>query len=275
MSHQNYLKRTEFVPFAPTEPGGQVHIHHCKEGKNNDRLYIKLTDDGRTVLAYCHHCGARGAASADSHAIPTFRPYRRSVRRIEKELPWDASCVLSDWETEAKLWISKYEITEFEVKEYEICYSPINHQIFFSRRKQDGTFGFMQSRLLRGDGPKYITHKLAFDEPSIYFLGNLLANKAILVEDFVSAVKCARHNVCAIPLLGTNLRETVLAEMLKHNFKEVLIYLDNDNKQVVANSNKLLMRLRNLYNNVIIVPWVKDPKSCTDKELKGLIEHGI
>ena len=52
------LEHDEFVPYAPDEPG-TVHIHHCKTGNNNDRLYITRKDDD-SIVAYCHHCGASG-----------------------------------------------------------------------------------------------------------------------------------------------------------------------------------------------------------------------
>jgi len=52
------LSKDEFVQYAPEEPG-TVHVHHCKEGSNNDRLYVTRKEDG-TILAYCHHCGASG-----------------------------------------------------------------------------------------------------------------------------------------------------------------------------------------------------------------------
>lgn len=56
------------MPFAPTSVGVEVHIHHCKTGRGNDRLYIKRDYDG-TVVGYCHHCGARGRHSPGTKGV--------------------------------------------------------------------------------------------------------------------------------------------------------------------------------------------------------------
>ena len=55
------LKRDDFVDSAPNVRGEQVHIHHCKGGKNNDKLYIRRNEDD-SIVAYCHHCNQRGYA---------------------------------------------------------------------------------------------------------------------------------------------------------------------------------------------------------------------
>ena len=54
----NNLSQEDFVPFAPKIVGEQIHRHHCRQGKGNDKLYIKRNENG--IVAYCFHCGKSG-----------------------------------------------------------------------------------------------------------------------------------------------------------------------------------------------------------------------
>ena len=54
-----WLKKNDFVPYSPTHAGTN-QVHHCKTGVDNDRLFVTRLEDGLTVVAFCHHCGAKG-----------------------------------------------------------------------------------------------------------------------------------------------------------------------------------------------------------------------
>jgi hypothetical protein len=62
------------LPSEPMLLDETIHVHHCKQGRNNDRFYITRKQDG--YVYYCHHCGASGFSPASGMA-PT-----KSLKRI-------------------------------------------------------------------------------------------------------------------------------------------------------------------------------------------------
>ena len=74
-----WLNPSDYVDMAPESPG-TVNIFHCKQGPGNDRLYITRKEDGN-IVAYCHHCGSRGA-----HRVAGQRAFsRREQNKLLEE----------------------------------------------------------------------------------------------------------------------------------------------------------------------------------------------
>ncbi len=116
-----------------------------------------------------------------------------------------------------------------------------------------------------------MTHRLDFEFPEIYLFGGGFGDTVALVEDYVSAIKLARY-MPTVPLFGVNLREHILDFLLKRKFANVLIYLDNDNPQVVVKRTQLHCRLQLLFDCVKLITWEYDPKACSDEQLRSLAQ---
>ncbi len=42
----NKLRKDEWEHLIPDTVGKQIHTYHCKQGKGNDKLYIKRLNNG-------------------------------------------------------------------------------------------------------------------------------------------------------------------------------------------------------------------------------------
>ena len=99
------LSRSEFVPYAPKDRGGQTHIHHCKQGHNNDRLYIRRNED-ESIVAYCHHCGKSGYSFPDNTQIRKAKDVHIHTWRALNQV------AQVDKKTSEKLGIKKTALTQ-------------------------------------------------------------------------------------------------------------------------------------------------------------------
>jgi hypothetical protein len=97
--------------------------------------------------------------------------------------------------------------------------------------------------------------------------GSVTEHHVFIVEDTLSAIKCARV-ADAIAILGSSLSDAVVARI--KDYETYVLYLDNDNNQVLRNRMKMAARLRN-FGQVIVVRDMADPKERTAEELRGLL----
>lgn len=289
----DYLDKDEFVPFAPSERGGETHVHHCKKGKNNDRLYIKRTDDD-SIIAYCHHCGKRGISKLDGvRNISNFRSSKdkdlnRGVSN-HLRLPTDYEKDFTKWPKEAKAWPMKYGITEDELNANHIGYSPYFARVVLPCFDEEGTLSQFQTRKIDGIDTtaryqrptKYDTYIKRGSSPfnrlfRAKFTGLrskhlYMDSTCCLVEDALSAIKCARFVEGSIALNGTSLDTGSILTLSKH-YDDFIIFLDNDNPQVKKSQTKLKRRLELVCKGkVTIVYSDKDPKELSNRKLKEVL----
>lgn len=278
----------------------QIKIHHCKTGYQNDRLYIKRTEDG--YLFHCFHCGGSGSIttrkSFSKEKIEKTREYLSDSRRIYKPKPTDSSCHDKGHHKEkrmghdrdggendkrdrpitlprdiqgyesfprwAKQWLFKYGIKVEEIKKYGIVYNPSNNRVFLPAFGTRGGLAGLTSRGEIGTVPKYYTKRSNTDSWLHYGTGNSL----FICEDILSAIKLARYYK-AYPLLGTDINDKQFKYCLD-NSDNIAIYLDNDNAIVKRKALKLYKRFSN-YKPTKLITIERDPKELSDSELKGLL----
>jgi len=272
------LDPSEFMEHAPLINGAQVHINHegCPEGLDRKkRLYIKRLPDN-TVLAYCHHCGSSGYYTDKITNIHS----KNRIQAIAKDpkdlrLPIDTEVNQSVWPTTARAWLLKYGITEKEIKNHGIVYSPSVDRLLFPIY-MDGNYVGWQGRSFAKDGdvPKYLT-TVDSDNPSgncgVYKHG-LDSSTAVLVEDIISAIKVSR-TTDAIALLGSHPTPEVI-NWIANRYKNTYIWLDNDKPEVIKQQNKLASLFKVLVSGrVELILTSKDPKDHSDNEIKGYIKY--
>ena len=271
------LKLKEFVPFAPSGRGEQIHIHHCKQGYHNDRLYIRRNEDD-SIIAYCHHCGKRGYSFSNSTPIrkaeEVFRErdlYKSAssstvgrVRQQDLRKTWDRENI-SYSRCRAILQESKFLVKSLLTQEildkYEV--KVINDRICFPIFD---TSGELQVVLGRGTNPKWLIEWVKSDR-CYNPLGT--GNICVVVEDKVSAIRLAECGYSALPCLSSSLRNTLLPSLEKYG--KIIVWLDNDNHQVLSNRVKIMNKVKLINDNV----WVciaKQPKDLSDKDINACIE---
>ena len=278
----NKLVRSEFVPYAPKDRGVQIHIHHCKQGHNNDRLYIRRNED-ESIVAYCHHCGKSGYSFSDNLQIRTAKEvHKQTWRHGKSSFESSNACGHQDFR---KTWDKKdraykrhranYKEQPFLIKslinqelidKYEI--KQIGDRVYFPIFDQAGKN--LKVVLGRGENPKWLVEWLC-DDKTYNPIGS--GDTCVVVEDVVSAIRLAECGYSALPCLSSSLRDSLLPKL--ENYGTIVVWLDNDNSQVLSNTLKIRNKVLLINDNVIICRG-KQPKDMNDSDiLKYLNNMGV
>lgn len=277
-----YLDKCEFVPFAPAHVG-TVNKHHCKHGKDNDKLFITRCDDGYTILAYCHHCDYRGKFDErDTLTVEQIQSFTPVPKDNDKYvMPTNTQMIGTAGTVMAEDWIIKAGVSVEEAWNHGIVWSPWLKRVVIPVYTF-GQLSVMQTRRIMFDdkGPKYCNYKNFEGLPFRSFTRDVtkinlilkqvkkvpLRKRVVLVEDALSCIRVGRHLPC-VALMGTHLSDVVLAYLIKRGFTEFNVFLDDDNPEVKMKQQDLYRRLR-LFGDVhVIHSGGVDPK-----EMK---EHGL
>lgn len=302
MTDKVYLKKDEFVPYA-TDEEGTVHIHHCKGGTGNDSLYITRKEDG-SIVAFCHHCSARGShrvlgsraiqgrdkngratgisgtttresetADAGSGGLGhtgDSAASRSSVRANELDfLHHTGTRTPEDWPDHAKKWVLEYGLTYGQVVTAGMVYiggDLVGDDAIAYPLEAKGAY---QVRHFDGKLKYEIVGKA---DARIYYKEGQIAQPLVFVEDVRSAMKVSSY-ANAIPLLSTSMSDEMLAKLIdkQESFTKVVVWLDNDNKEVNAAAHKLYAKLV----KVLTVPVRLVNKQITTQDPKELKHHNI
>ena len=302
------LPKEDFLPYAPDSPG-TVHIHHCKDGPGNNRLYITRKEDG-LILAYCHHCGLSGVhnilgyralqgaktrkklrqrvgssrlsdeeyerhiqQSSDRRGAKRRGPVeKRTIPSVSKGHPSGIEASnFKSWHPHAKRWWLEHGLTIREAEQYGVIYDPERHTLVLPVWGEGKRIGEVE-KTFRPDAPKYITsgdtaHQI------IPHVGSGPHNELLIVEDLRSAYKCARL-IDVVPLLGTNLNDEVLAEIVRARYDQVYVFLDNDNLTVKKLARDIHAQLSPYVKCKVIRVTGADPKEFTLEDLRYVLTNG-
>jgi hypothetical protein len=255
------LNHREWVEHGKTlSPGTTCHIHHCKLGKGNDRLYITRTPDGRSLLAFCHHCGGKGvyhfAGWVSTRAVAKPLPTASGVC-----LPYDATPELP---LAAEHWLKSYDIQPPDWNRHGIVYSKWKGRLILPNYRNGKLLSYA-ARSLDGSKPKYLT----VGSTRIGKLVERGSSRLALVEDFLSAIKCG-HHCDSYALGGVHLSDEAFDLILKNNYTHYSVFLDNDNRKVRLQQLKLFTRLQP-HGIVEVVKADRDPKEHTHEELEDIL----
>ena len=296
----------DFVPYAPDTPG-TIHIHHCKQGPNNDRLYItRRVDD--VILAYCHHCGCSGVYSvlgsrtlssrkkaessdelsgaANTRAVEYAKHIQRSANQegtgrrgqtagrklynhTRRSQSTRPASDFGTWETLAKRWWLECGLTIEDAELYGVSYDPHNREVVLPVFYEGKRVGEV-SKTFRPDAPKYITSGESIHQ-IIPHVGSGSHDELLIVEDLRSAYKCAKV-IDTLPLLGTKLTDEQLADIVRAKYSKVYIFLDNDNIEIKRLARTLYRLLTPHVRCEIIKHTACDPKMLSASQLKELLK---
>lgn len=271
------LNPSEFMEHAPQELGAQIHVNHegCSAGLDRKkRLYIKRLPDA-TVLAYCHHCGLSGSYKSKNTNIH-LKKKSQAITKNAKDLrlPTDIEATSSKWPHYARAWLVKYGITESEVKQHGIVFSPKFDRLLFPLY-MDGDYIGWQGRSFNDDEkiPKYLT---TVDRERLTGNCGLYKCKTgsdtvVLVEDCLSAIKVSRGE-STICLLGSHPTPEVI-NWIASRYNNIYIWLDNDKPEVIKQQNKLKSLFEVLVTGEVkLILTNKDPKEFSTEEIEELLK---
>lgn len=211
----------------------QVNVNHdeCSAGTDTKkRLYVKRVEDGRnnTYLFYCHHCGNRGSLKyeglrrIEEVAKETIVTTRSSAAELLTALDMHRHGVfgIAFWSPDAKLWWYKYNLDSDDAVRHCVQYNNIDGRLWLRV-----SHGLWQGRGFGSAASKMKYYTVGDITASKVFMRNTRST-VMLVEDVVSAYKCAKAGINVLPLLGTTLRPHHFS--LIKEYKRVMIYMDND-----------------------------------------------
>lgn len=269
----------DYLPDKELNVGEQIHVHHCTDGKNNDRLYIKRTNDG--YLYYCHHCGLHGSVSEGksrySKATQRHRVHStnttgdiNSSRGSSKtaRLPRDSSGRVEEWPARARVWVYSGGLTDLEIQQYGFVYSEYYDRVWFPVYNNKVIRAVVGRRLKNDNSPKYLIYKEK-EFNNLWYANPKNSDTVCIVEDVLSAIRCSRF-VAGAALLGTNLPDSAIQFLIRRH-KKFIIFMDDDNSKVKMKQVHLKNKLELIGSVKLITKIGKDPKELTDKELEALL----
>ncbi len=267
----------DFVEYALDSLGSQIHINHenCTAGKDTKkRLYIRRLDNGN-ILAYCHNCSKSG------HFVEAFSRTRAASKRsygsiresesISFSLPKDYEGDIGTFPASAKTWLYKYGIRNDQIKQYGIGYSEYHKRVVLPIWRDGELRKYQMRKIFEQDiGPKYITFRKNHEvKEGFVATGKMLPETLVIVEDVLSAIRVAEQ-FNSLALMSDSISDYDLIWICQH-FSKVLIWLDNDNRQVQLSQIRIKNKLDNLVKSVKIIREEKEPKHFSDIDIKRIV----
>jgi len=260
---------SEYLPSEEMCEGETTHVHHCKQGRSNDRLYITRKHNG--YVYYCHHCGFSGFEYRAGMAPHPAKEGADGSPGDAGDSRHDLACPDPRlWPAQATEWTRGGGVTDAELEHYGYRYSS-DHNCVSIPCYLGGTLTGYQERMLGGGSAKYLTRRkgtsvLAFDSGPVTD-----SYLCVLVEDALSAVRVGRQ-YRTVALCGTSLKTEVLA-LLAEDHDDFLVWLDMDNPEVRAKGYSIQKRL-SLFGDCGIVGYTgKDPKEYSDEEIHRIVKE--
>jgi len=258
----------------------------CSAGEDNrSRLYYKVTDDGKMLLAHCFNCGCSGAVRINAPVAGVVDTESAAVER---------STALSQYETDEKLWGRAEPVNKtVPIDEWPMKYFADSKNGWpefaladcFGIRATGGWVviprGWGDDNVITGfdcrvrsDSHKEYTRNIHPDYKDltkilIYNTSN--SNIAIICEDPISAIKVCLAGYSGVALCGTHLSGDD-AFKLGMLYDTIVMWLDNDKPEVIAKANDNANKLK-LYNNKVYINYADtDPKKYTLDYIRSQVE---
>lgn len=225
---------------------------------------------------HCFSCGA-------SKTIDTGFSIRDSrIKNIREDIPEfpEAYSEFSRFSVEAQLWLTQYDITETDVREYDIYYYPGDNSLIFAIFDQN-MLVFYQKRNMR---QRCIT-TYGNKQPKMFL--NNTSNILIIVEDYISAIKVHQSGYNSVCLFGTKV-DYALLEQWFILYDNIIVWLDNDSQKEVNSGqeaakiitdrgNKILKHKYGFSEckNIVNVVADQDPKCYLNTEIREFIRGAL
>lgn len=273
-------------------PGETSHCNHegCPAGVDTkSRLYFtRKNNPTELVVWFCHNCTEGGAFNTSGKAA--LAP--RAVAKKGNEMQYIADVMARSIDVtrligtvlshEQQSWLTTNQPLHYWAyyPDDTILYDPIDQSIVFpiwtTNPEQDAMPLplAMQKRYHREYGPKCITTKANEGVSVRTFLsvGEGVDTPVVVVEDMLSGLRVVRDTgYTAYVLFGNHMDMT---EMVQHKdkFKDgLIVWLDNDNDQVLENAAKIHKRAQMLGLKTVRIDIRAEPKKLTVPALQMML----
>ena len=270
-----WLDEDEFLCFTPSAIGGQNNVNHvgCPAGTDRKRrLYIKRTAKG--VVAFCHHCGKKGA-SIDTDLAKSWgrlddtnpvgkRAFQQGTAYAARawinarllDQPGSKVAALSAWLGKKRIpesiasTVSNPILPRVGLEDadglYDIFYLPIVGDL-----PSGAELCGIQTRNFntKCKGPKYKTDIWLKAPPWVYRRHGDSLDTVAVVEDWASAVYLAANGLPAVPLYGNTCNDETLLHLAKNKgVKNLVVWLDNDKPEIVEEAKRIRKRAAIVFN---------------------------
>jgi hypothetical protein len=236
------------------------------------------------LLAYCHNCSDYGifrtsdirtlAEIKDSllHDAVIIEAMEHDPRATDVWVPEDITLNTEDWPDEARNWLSKYLDHEVVVT-LGIGYSPSLGRVILPVRDNIGNICYWQGRNVFDipKAPKYLNAKGVKKVYAYFpcFFPERCNDVVVLVEDYLSAAKVARH-ANSLCLFGKDFDGKHLPYHIDFKKMRAMVMLDGDDAGRAATHivlRKAQMHFRDI--GYFTLPIGHDPKDLSDTQLKA------
>lgn len=272
MNYISWEEKNRLKAIAETLPiDGFTYVSHT-DCTSSDKLWVKNTPS--KYIYFCNKCGAKGASSKGIQHVSKLKHKDHNELIVEDVvLPEDVDYDISNWPRDAKLWLYKSDIRNFQIEKYGICYSKSLHRVIIPVYNESRELITWQGRGLREDQTKYLNLKSKKKNDTFFKswvskekIHNYTTNRIIVVEDALSVITVGRY--CpTVAALGTSL-STAQAIFLG-NFDEVVFWMDDDRGGLEGSVKG--MRKVALLTNVKRIRTREDPKKLSCDEIKRIL----
>lgn len=275
------LSLEKYTQDFPEEVGQTAHIHHCRAGKGNDALYLTRNTDG-SVVGYCHHC--------HEHGVWRNRSFKKATRgentttktaKNPYKLPplaeWDAC---SRWEQpefsalpkEFRQWWFKSGLDVVDLEYFDVKFLD-GKRPAIPLRKGPELVG-LAMRSFDASQPKWVNFGSMAVSPIIHPIQTKyhIPKTLVIVEDIISALRCSKH--ChALPLMGTRMSDEHFETALAFDGR-VVIWLDNDSREVIKTARNYSSRLTSLKSCDLITENIEPKHIIHSMDLHRYLTNG-
>lgn len=278
----------------PTQQIGKAVRHSfcpfCNDTVGRKGFIVTRTERG--YVMFCHRCHAKRFVRSKTPGVTdclriskeavrknstwTLRKHvKKQVEPLETKdcdvqfvsLPFDTTRELP---TRARLWLSKYNISQQEIDAYNFLWSNSYSRLILPVYKA-GKLVYWQGRYFGEDTtqPKYINTRNKRTEVWFDTGGVDGYSTIVLCEDILSAIAISRvPGYRAVALLGCYLSDEMLVR-LQSEGRQVCLWLDLDKR---ATSYRYSKRLKEFGLNAKSVVTPKDPKEYKPEQIREFLE---
>ncbi len=263
-----YLPRDSFVPQGEElEPGQWIRVNHDSPDCTGDSQSIKIERKmNGNLTAYCFRCGKRGFDSKD---VVRYHKLKEASTRGRRGyiIPNDCDYRSREWPPKVRSQVSRYGLEDKDYSNFRIGYSPSLRRLVLPVFDKEGLAFYQTKRMFDDDEnkAKYVTYR---NRDAAMVINTLNSDTIVIVEDLISAIKCGKL-IASIPLFGNCISDIQLNAI--RNYKKFIIFMDDDNRLVKLNQQKICQELNQFGKCRIITGVNKDPKECSLSQLEELL----
>jgi hypothetical protein len=250
--------------------GVPIRIHrYCPlhEGRTSGFVVIP---DRKGYLLFCHKCGKKKwipRRGFSPRAVRALLNTPRTKVYQDISLPSDMSYKIP---AKGLVWLYEYGLTDKLIRELGFGYSE-KYQRLIMPVYEDDDLVHWSGRYL-GDHKKDDTSKYILRTKSGKYFWSYNphdSNRAVLVEDMLSAIKVGLAGYAGVCLFGSYLKDQTI-DNVADQYDRLTVWLDPDKRKDATKYTKRFSSLGYDFNAVLTAK--KDPKEYTIKEIKKFLK---